>query len=171
MLTVLNRVYAAGAVLAALCMVLIGLLTLVQIVGRLAGVLIVDAGEIAGFAMAGSIFFALAHTLRTGGHIRVNLLIARLQGPVRRLVEIWCLGLTIVLSGMFAIFSVRMVIDSYTFNDISTGMMPVPLWIPQSTMAAGAILFLIALIHEFVLVLWGEQAGYMTGEGTEEFTE
>mgnify|MGYP001160690655 FL=1 len=171
MLTVLNRVYAAGAVLAALCMILIALLTLVQIIGRLLGMLIIDAGEFAGFAMAGSIFFALAHTLRTGGHIRVNLLITRFREPVRRLIEIWCLGLAIVLSGMFAIFSVRMVIDSYTFNDISTGMMPVPLWIPQSTMAAGAILFLIALIHEFVLVMRGEQAGYMTGEGSEEFTE
>jgi len=171
MLTVLNRIYAAGAVLAALCMVLIALLTLAQIAGRLLGVLIIDAGEFAGFAMAGSIFFALAHTLRTGGHIRVNLLISRLRGPMRRLVEIWCLGLAIVLSGMFALYSVWMVRDSYTFNDISTGMMPVPLWIPQSTMAAGAILFLIALVHEFILVVRGDQPGYMSTEGNDEFSE
>src|SRR5690606_33165888 len=103
----LNRIYAAGAVLAALCMVAIALLTLAQIVGRIIGVLIVDAGELAGFAMAGSIFFALAHTLRTGGHIRVNLLLLRLGGKVRRSFEIWCLGLATILSGMFAAFSVR----------------------------------------------------------------
>src|SRR5690606_16628070 len=162
MLTVLNRIYAAGAVLAASCMVSIALLTLAQIAGRLLGVLIVDAGEFAGFAMAGSIFLALAHTLRTGGHIRVNLLITRIRGPVRRLVEMWCLLFAIVLCGMFAIFSVRMVIDSYAFGDISIGMMPIPLWIPQSTMAAGAIVFLIALIHELVLVMREGQAGYMS---------
>ncbi len=171
MLTALNRIYAAGAVLAALCMVAIALLTLVQIAGRLIGVLIIDAGEFAGFAMAGSIFFALAHTLRTGGHIRVNLLLTRLSGGVRRAVEIWCLGLAIVLSGMFAIFSVSMVIDSYTFGDISTGMMPVPLWIPQLSMAAGAVLFVVALLHEFVLIIRREEPGYLAAERTETYTE
>src|SRR5690606_21936572 len=129
MLTALNRIYAAGAVLAALCMVAIALLTLAQIMGRLFGVLIVDAGELAGFAMAGSIFFALAHTLRTGGHIRVNLLLARMRPSIRRIFEIWSLGLATTISGMFAVFSVRMVIESYEFHDVSTGMIPVPLWI------------------------------------------
>lgn len=171
MLTALNRIYAAGAVLAALCMVAIALLTLAQIVGRLIGVLIVDAGELAGFAMAGSIFFALAHTLRTGGHIRVNLLLTRLGGGVRRSFEIWCLGLSTILSGMFAIFSVRMVIESYNFNDLATGMLPVPLWIPQLSMAAGSVLFAIALLHELILAVRGQEPGYLAAERAETFTE
>lgn len=171
MLTALNRIYAAGAVLAALCMVAIALLTLAQIAGRLAGVLIVDAGELAGFAMAGSIFFALAHTLRTGGHIRVNLLLARMRPSIRRYFEIWSLGLAIILSGMFAVFSIRMVIESYEFSDVSTGMIPVPLWIPQLSMAAGAVLFVVALLHEFILTLRGQEAGYVAAERTESYTE
>ncbi|MGD9846008.1 MAG: TRAP transporter small permease, partial [Variibacter sp.] len=129
----LNKLYAAGAILAAICMVLIALLTLAQILGRLLGVLVLDAGDFAGYAMAGSIFFALAHTLRTGGHIRVNLLLIRLPARIRHFIEIWCLGVAIVLSGMFAVFSAKMVVDSYTFNDVSTGMVPIPLWIPQLT--------------------------------------
>ncbi len=171
MLTALNRIYAAGTVLAALCMVAIALLTLAQIAGRLVGVLIVDAGELAGFAMAGSIFFALAHTLRTGGHIRVNLLLTRLPPGIRHIFEIWSLGTAIVLSGMFAFFSVRMVIESYEFNDVSTGMIPVPLWIPQLSMAAGAVLFVVALLHEFILIIRGREAGYMAAENTEAYTE
>lgn len=172
MLAILNRLYAAGAVLAAICMVMIALLTLAQILGRLFGVLVIDAGDFAGYAMAGSIFFALAHTLRTGGHIRVNLLLARFHGRVRHALEAWCLGVALILSGMFAIFSVRMVIDSYTFNDVSTGMVPVPLWVPQLSMALGAILFVIALVHEFILVIRGQQPGYVTAENdTEGYTE
>jgi TRAP-type C4-dicarboxylate transport system permease small subunit len=171
MLTLLNRLYAAGAILAAVCMVLIAALTLAQILGRLFGVLVVDAGDFAGFAMAGSIFFALAHTLRTGGHIRVNLLLARLRGRLRRAVEAWCLGATLILSGMFAIYSVQMVIESYTLNDVSTGMVPVPLWIPQMSMALGAILFVIALIHEFILVIRGDEPGYATAENAKDFME
>lgn len=171
MLTTLNRLYAAGAILAAICMVLIAALTLAQILGRLFGALIIDAGDFAGFAMAGSIFFALAHTLRTGGHIRVNLLLTRLHGRVRRAFELWCLAIALVLSGMFALFSVRMVLDSYTFNDISTGMIPVPLWIPQLSMALGSILFVIALVQEFVHVARGEESGYMRAESTDGYTE
>jgi TRAP-type C4-dicarboxylate transport system permease small subunit len=121
--------------------------------------------------MAGSIFFALAHTLRTGGHIRVNLLLIRLPVRVRHFIEIWCLGVAIILSGMFAVFSAKMVIDSYMFNDVSTGMVPVPLWIPQLTMPLGAALFVVALLHEFVLVLRGEEPGYVTAENAESFSE
>ena len=171
MLTILNRLYAAGTVLAALCMVLIAVLTLAQILGRLFGVLVIDAGDFAGFAMAGSIFFALAHTLRTGGHIRVNLLLTRFSGRVRHVLEAWCLAVALILSGMFAIFSVRMVIDSYAFNDVSTGMVPVPLWIPQLSMALGSILFVIALVHEFILVIRGQEPGYVTAEDAEGYTE
>lgn len=171
MANALNKLYAAGAILAAICMVLIALLTLAQILGRLFGVLVLDAGDFAGYAMAGSIFFALAHTLRTGGHIRVNLLLTRLPVRVRHGFEIWCLAVSLILSGMFAVFSVKMVIDSYTFNDVSTGMVPVPLWIPQSTMAIGAILFAVALLHELILVFRGEEPGYVTVENAETFTE
>lgn len=171
MTTLLNRLYAAGAILAAICMVLIAVLTLAQILGRLFGVITIDAGEIAGYAMAGSIFFALAHTLRTGGHIRVNLLLARFSGRTRQAFEIVCLAIALVLAGMFAIFSVKMTMDSYAFNDVSTGMMPVPLWIPQLTMALGSSLFVISLIHEFVVALRGEQPGYIAAENTEGFSE
>lgn len=171
MLATLNKLYAAGTILAAICMVLIALLTLAQILGRLLGVLVLDAGDFAGYAMAGSIFFALAHTLRTGGHIRVNLLLIRLPGRLRHAAEIWCLGAAVALSGMFAIFSAKMVMDSYAFNDVSTGMVPIPLWIPQLTMPLGAGLFVVVLLHEFILVLRGEEPGYVTAENAEGFSE
>ncbi|MGD9846566.1 MAG: hypothetical protein AB7U47_14400, partial [Variibacter sp.] len=70
-----------------------------------------------------------------------------------------------------AVFSAKMVIDSYTFNDVSTGMVPIPLWIPQLTMPLGAALFVVALLHEFVLVLRGEEPGYVTAENAESFSE
>src|SRR5918997_2097298 len=88
----LDKVYAAGIILAAIFMVLIAGLTLAQVVGRLFGVVIPDAGDIAGYSMAGATFLALAHTFRSGGHIRVNLLLGRLSPGSRRLTELWCLG-------------------------------------------------------------------------------
>ncbi len=44
----LDKLYAAGAILAAIFMVIIALLTLSQVIGRIIGVLIPDAGDLAG---------------------------------------------------------------------------------------------------------------------------
>lgn len=156
----LNTLYAAGAILAAAFMVLIALLTLIQILGRTFGVLVLDAGDFAGYAMAASIFLALAHTFRTGGHIRVNLVLAHSSPRVRRALEIWCLGFMLVVGGLFAAFSIKMTVDSFSLGDVSTGMVPIPLWIPQLSMAFGAALLEAAVIEEFVRVLRGEEPRY-----------
>jgi TRAP-type C4-dicarboxylate transport system permease small subunit len=168
----MRTLYAGGAVLAAVFMVAIAALTLFQVVGRLLGAAVPDAGELAGYAMAAAIFLALAHTFRTGGHIRVNLLLARAPKRLRRGLEYWCLALLSVLGALFAWFAVRMVFDSHEMGDVSTGMLPVPLWIPQIGMAAGAVLFEIAVLEEFVHVLRGHEPRYeQPADGEAAFTE
>ena len=166
----LDKLYAAGAVLAAVFLVLIAALTLSQVIGRMIGLLIPDAGDLAGYAMAAATFLALAHTFRSGGHIRVNLLLIHMPRPLRHALECWCLILLAVLGGLFTAFSVMMVVESFTLGDVSTGMMPIPLWIPQSSMALGALLFELAVIEETVRVLRGAEPRYERTEG-EAFTE
>lgn len=162
--------YTAGAVIAAIFMVLIAAITLFQVVGRALGAAVPDAGELAGYAMAASIFLSLAHTLRTGGHIRVNLLLTHIRPGWRRALEYWCLVALAIVGALFAWFSVTMVVDSYTMGDVSTGMLSVPLWIPQLSMPAGAILLEIAVIEEFIHVLRGHEPRY-EHPGAEALTE
>jgi TRAP-type C4-dicarboxylate transport system permease small subunit len=91
---------------------------------------------------------------------------------LRRALESWCVVLLAVLGAMFAWYATRMVVDSYNMGDVSTGMLPVPLWIPQIGMAAGAVLFEIAVIEECVHVLRGHQPRYEQPAGAEAaFTE
>jgi TRAP-type C4-dicarboxylate transport system permease small subunit len=167
----LDKLYAAGAVLAAIALVLIAALTLSQVIGRVIGVLIPDAGDLAGYAMAASIFLALAHTFRSGGHIRVNLLLAHVGPRLRHALECWCLIVLAVIGALFAAFSIKLVIDSHEFGDVSTGMMPMPLWIPQLSMAVGAVLLEIAVMEELVRVLRGHEPRYERTESPEVFTE
>jgi len=64
------------------------------------------------------------------------------------------------------------VIDSYTMGDVSTGMLAVPLWIPQTGMAVGAILFELAVLEECVHVLRGNEPRYeQAADGEAAFTE
>lgn len=152
-------------------MVLIAALTLTGVGGRMLGVVVPDAGELAGYAMAASIFLALAHTFHSGGHIRVNLLLTHVGPRPRHALECWCLAFFAVVGGLFAAFSIKLVMDSYAFGDVSTGMMSVPLWIPQISMALGALLLETAVIEEFVHVVRGHKPRYERAEGADAFTE
>ena len=58
-----------------------------------------------------------------------------------------------------------MVIESYKFNDISYGMISVPIWIPQSGMAIGLIILTIALADEIVTILNDKTPSYEQGDG------
>lgn len=114
-----------------------------------------SADEFAGYAMLASAFLAFASTFGRGEHIRVTLFLQRLQGTPRRLAEIWCLALGSLLTGYLAWFSVRLCWQSYEINDLSTGLIAVPLWIPQVGMAVGAVVLCIAVVEQLVVVATG----------------
>lgn len=157
--------YRGCGVLAALFLVGIAAVLLAQIVGRLFGILVPSANELAGFSMAAATFLALADTLGSGGHIRVSLVIQRLKGRVRRAVELWCLAVGVLLIGYFTIYTIVMVWESYDFGDVSPGLLPVPLWIPQIGMAIGLLGMTAALVEELVHVWRGAVPVYeLSGE-------
>ena len=111
----------------------------------------------AGYCMAASGFLALAHTLKKGEHIRVTLILNALRGKARRGLEIWALAAATALAMLFAYYSVKLSINSYQFNDISTGNDATPLWIPQISMGVGAVVLMIAFIDELVLEITGKR--------------
>lgn len=156
----LRKAYATGAVLAGMFMVMIVVITLFQVVSRLVGAVGPDAGELAGYAMAAAIFLSLAHTFRNGGHVRVNLLLLHVRPSTRRALEYWCLAVLAAVAAMFALFSVQLVYDSYVMGDVATGMLPVPLWLPQLSMATGAVLFFVSIIDELVHMVRGKEPRY-----------
>jgi hypothetical protein len=42
-------------------------------------------------------------------------------------------------------------------DDRAQGLIPVPMWIPQSSMSVGLVLFLVALMDELAIVLRGRE--------------
>jgi TRAP-type C4-dicarboxylate transport system permease small subunit len=101
--------------------------------------------------MAAAGFLALAHTLKRGEHIRVTLLVEHLHGRAQRALELWALGISTLLAALLAFYSVRLSLQSWQFNDISTGNDATPLWIPQLTMAVGTVILLVALVDDLIL--------------------
>lgn len=132
--------------------------------GEPVGLAVPAYAEFTGYFLVAASFLALANTLRAGSHIRVSLLIRGLGPAPRRWAEIWCTVAGLAFSAYFAWYAVWMVVDSYIFNDVSPGIVPVPLWIPQSAMAIGLIVLVLALADEFVTVLRGRPPAYAKGD-------
>ena len=160
----LDFLYDAAAWAAALCMVGVLAMVLTSILGRQFHFHLPGTDAYAGYSMAAASFLALAHTLKKGEHIRVTLLIGRLSGGTRRVLEMWSLSVAVLLSGLFAFYACRLVWQSHAFNDMSTSNDATPLWIPQLAMAVGTVLLFVALVDEWVLELRGRRAHDMHSE-------
>jgi len=154
----LDRLYDAAGYLAAFFMIGILLMVLASVVGRAAGFNLRGSDSYAGYAMAAASFLALAHTLKRGEHIRVTLFLERFGGRLRRPLEIWSYAAGTFFCAVLALYSARLVWQSYTFNDVSQGNDATPLWIPQIAMAVGAAVLLVAMADGLVLTLRGKSA-------------
>src|SRR5690606_10965315 len=99
---------------------------------RLAGVFLGGVSELAGYAMAAGSFFALAWTFRTGGHIRVALVINRL-GKARRLAaERFGRAVMAAAACYLAFYMARLAWFSWLYQERSEGSAGFLLWVPQA---------------------------------------
>ena len=155
----LDKLYKIGGYLAAFFLFAIGATILAQIAGRFFGVAI-DSTELSGFFLAAMSFLGLAYALKSGSHVRVNLLIRGLRGKSKKAVELWCCGAGALATGYFAFNAVHFAYESFVFGDISPGLIAAPFWIPQSAMALGAVILTIALADEFVIIAKGAAPSY-----------
>jgi TRAP-type C4-dicarboxylate transport system permease small subunit len=157
----LDLLYGLSAFLAALSLVAIALTIIVQVVARALAIQVPSADEFAAYFLVATGFLALGPTYRRGEHIRVGLLIDRFGGAGRRVVEILVLAVAIVAVAWATWWIGRMVHDSWRFHELSQGLIPVPLWIPQSAMLVGFAVFLIALVEDLVTGLRGGTPSYL----------
>ena len=152
---VLDWLYRVSGGLAAAFLLLILVLIVAEMIARWTGFSLPGSSNYAGYSMAAASFFALAYTLNQGAHIRVNLILSRL-GRYRRIGEIWCFGVGVVLVSYFAYYAIKTTYWSYKLNDISQGQDATPLWIPQIAMSFGTTIFAIAMIDRLYGLLAGK---------------
>lgn len=156
----LELLYKISGLAAGFFLVAIGVLTAAQVLGRLAGMPAYSFDDFAGFSMCASSFLGLAYTLRANEHIRMTLLLHHTRGGLRRTLELACLAVATFLVVLFAWFTCDMTLTSYELNDVSQGLVPVPLWIPQSGMALGLVVLAVAFVDDLVAMLRGRRTSY-----------
>lgn len=146
----------AGGLILCICLLISAQICL-NAFGRFApGVLpstIPSYADFSGFMLAGATFLAMAHTLRAGGHIRVNLVVSRIPRTAQFVAEVFVLTAATGVIGYATYFMGALVRESIHYGDVSNGIVPVPLWIPQSVAAFGIGLLLVAVVHTLFEVL------------------
>jgi TRAP-type C4-dicarboxylate transport system permease small subunit len=150
----LDALYILSGVLSAGFIALICLVTSAQVLLNLiAKVLgpeytysIPSYADFAGFFLASASFLALAYTLTRGGHIRVTLMIQVFNPRLRLASEVFSLTFGALITGFATCYMIRLNIDSYTYGDLSFGIIAIPLWLPQLAVSAGLGILTIAFV-------------------------
>lgn len=168
----LDGLYLGCGVLAAVSIAAIAGLVMAQVVantidrlaalltGRAFGLLVPSYAEFTGFLLVAASFLALPYALRAGAHIRVTLLLTTLPPALRRAADIWSIMVGLGLSAWATWWAVGLARESFTYGDLSPGLVPVPLWIPQSGMAFGLGVLAVAFADDLVCALRGRPPSF-----------
>ncbi|MCA1773733.1 MAG: TRAP transporter small permease [Halomonas sp.] len=160
-----DKLYRLGAWGAAGCMIAICALIAFQVFFRLVDALLVMVGfgrlgisitgvsEMASYLLVGATFLGLAYTFVHHAHIRVTLLIARLPSAIRVWFEVFGLIVAIALSLLLCYGLIGLARESLAYNDVSSGFLSIPLWIPQTVLATSVALLCLALVEALMMAL------------------
>jgi TRAP-type C4-dicarboxylate transport system permease small subunit len=163
----INLLYSASAWLAALFLVAIFAIILTQILlegadrlaayalGETFGLMVPSYAEFASYLMAASMFLGFACALNHGTHVRVTLAIRNMPHSLQRVMEFLATAIATGASGFFAWRATVMVYESWLYQDMSYGLIVVPMWVPQAPMAIGLAVLAIAFIDRLIGVFAG----------------
>ena len=158
----LDRLYLVSGALGALFIALICVLMIAQSVLREFNVRTGAVNDVVAWFCAAASFFAMAHAFKHGDFVRVNLLLEKMPPGLRRIFETACLSIGSVSVAYLAFWANKFTYDSWAFNEVAQGLLPIPIWIPQASFALGSLLLLVAMLDELVIVLRGGRPTYVT---------
>jgi len=156
----LDRLYDGAGALGALCVFVIFVLMVLGGVGRQMNWHVSGLNDVVAWLCAAAAFFAMAHAFRHGDFVRVTLLLEVVSPRMRRALDVGCLLIAAVSVSYLTYAATSFTWESYEFAEMATGLVVIPIWIPQSTFVLGCWLLLIAMIDELVGVLRGEKPSY-----------
>ena len=157
----LDRLYYASGALGALFILALCALMIAQSVLREFGVRTGAVNDVVAWFCAAASFFSMAHAFKHGDFVRVTLLLDSLTDAWRKRFEIAALLVGNIAVAYLAWWACKFTYESWEFNEVAQGLLPMPIWIPQMSFALGSVLLWIALLDELVLVLQGQVPTYV----------
>ncbi len=157
----LDKLYLLCGGISAFALVALLAIIIFQMATRWFGISVPGLTSYAGYCMAASLFFSLGYAFSQGSHIRVSLFLRGL-GRGRYFVDIWCIGISAVITVFLSYYAIKTTWWSYQLGEISQAQDAVLIWIPQLAMSAGTVVLTIAVIDHFVQVVFGDAGSAKT---------
>ena len=157
----LDRIFLTAGAVGAGFIVLICVLMIAQSVMREFGLRTGAINDVVAWCCAAAAFFSMAHAFKHGDFVRVTLLLESVPPATRRVLEVVSLLVGTVAVSYLAWWACLFTYESWEFNDIAQGLLPIPMWIPQLSFAVGSLLLWLAVVDELVLVMRGGVPTYV----------
>ena len=111
--------------------------------------------EISGYLLALAATWGFAFALRTGGHVRVDVMFPYLARGLRTAVDVLAQLLMAVFAGLVAWKIWALVVDSLESDTRSSTYLLTPLYIPQGILGIGFSLLALAAVFGAIAILAG----------------
>jgi TRAP-type C4-dicarboxylate transport system permease small subunit len=153
----LKLIYKISGYIAATFLIFVAIFILTGITSRIFGFYIRGLAEYSGYSMAASSFFALAYTFYEKAHIRITLFLEKLKSTKKKFTEIWCLLVASFFSGFMAFYFIKMTIISIKFKERSEGADEILIWVPQTAVAIGSLIFFVCVLHHLIFSIMNKK--------------
>ncbi len=124
--------YASGALL-----LLVSLYITADVIGRNFGISSAVSDEMGGYVLAVGGMWALAYTLRSGAHVRIDILLPYLPRLLRAALDYVAFAVMALFASALAYSAWRLAIESLTTDARAMSVLRTPLFVPQALMALG----------------------------------
>lgn len=160
------RASRLGWIMASICLLAIVVLIMTEVGVRLfTGRSTLIAEEYAGYLLAWFAFLALAETLRTDGHVRVNIVISRLGLKPRTVLEILANGVGLAVFVYLAFHMGLVAYNSFQSGVQSMHLTRTPLYLPQIVPVIGCVL----MSMQFLMQLLENLLRFFQPEGEQHY--
>lgn len=142
--------------LSASCLLVLVAIVIVDVVLRNLGILsIAGVSELANYLQIGLVYLGLAFAYQDGSFIRMDLLLERFRGRAERVRSVTVKLVSLATVCLMFWFSLKTMLNSYEHSIVSIGVLRVELFIPQTVLCAGLLLFIVQMVLDLVIEIFG----------------
>jgi TRAP-type C4-dicarboxylate transport system permease small subunit len=156
----LDRLYDGSAYCGAFFVCAIFVVMIGGALTRPMGISLSGNDDLVSWMCAAAAFLPMASAFRRGDFVRMLLVLDKLPAAQRHYSELLALLIALLASAVLAGWATYGVYESWRYDEMSIGLLVIPIWIPQLPFAIGAIILLIAVADELVAVLQGRRPAY-----------
>lgn len=154
----LNTLYQVSALFGALSLIAICSVITLQVAfnaidklmlalaGEAIGLTVPSYSEISGLLLASGTFLALGYTFRQAAHIQVTLVLQHLPDRAREWSQRLSFAIAIGMVSFLTFYMGFITWEAWIYQDVTPGIIPIPLWIPQCSMTLGSAILCVALV-------------------------